>query len=91
MKRAFIYNEALDDVVTNQLAQCKERGEHCEGPEYKRIELDNWDLDTLVYVLGVDLRYEEKWMREYPDQEPVKRIVAKERELLDKIKFIIGD
>lgn len=91
MKDVFIYNEALDDIALNQLAQLEEYGEHYEEPEYKRVKLDSWDLNTLVYVLEMDISHEEKWSKAHPEDEPVVRVIERERELLNKIKGLMED
>lgn len=89
--RAFIYNDAIDDVAMEQLARLEEYGEHYEEPEYKRIRLEDWDLNTLVYVLEMDISHEEKWLRDHPNEEPAARVLERERKLLDKIKYLMEE
>lgn len=91
MKDVFIYNSALDEVATRQLAQLEEYGEHYDEPTYKSVKLDGWDLNTLVYVLEMDISHEEKWSKEHPEDEPVVRVIERERELLNKIKGLMED
>lgn len=91
MKDVFIYNNALDEVVTHQLAQLEECGEHYDEPTYKSVKLDDWDLNTLVYVLEMDISHEEKWSREHPEDKPAVRVIERERELLNKIKGLMED
>lgn len=52
MRNVYIYNDAMDDVVLNQLAQLEEWGEHYEEPEYRRSKVDERDLEILVDCLG---------------------------------------
>lgn len=92
MKDVYIYNDALDDIALNQLAQLEEaERKSFDEPTYKRVKLNAWDLNTLVYILEMDISHEEKWSREHPNEEPVKRVIARERELLNKIKGIMED
>lgn len=55
----------------------------------KEVKLDDWDFNTLVHVLEMDISHEEKWSREHPDYEPLKEIIVRERELLNKIKGVM--
>lgn len=91
MKDVFVYNDALDSIVLNQLAQLEEYGEHYDEPTYKRVKLDAWDLNTLVYIIEMDISHEEKWSKEHPEDKPAARVLERERVLLNKIKGLMED
>ena len=90
MKDVFIYNDAMDDIALQQLAQLEECGEHYDEPTYKRVKLNDWDLNTLVYVLEMDISHMESDLLKHP-AEPKERVLMRERDLLNKIKGLMED
>lgn len=52
MTNKFIYNNNLDDIALNQLAQFEETEKtSLEAPSYKRTSLDSRDLEILIDCL----------------------------------------
>lgn len=91
MKDVYIYNDALNDIALDQLAQLEElEKKSFDEPKYKRVKLDDWDLNTLVYIIEMDLSHTEKQYRQYKE-EPLARIIKREYELLNKIKGLMED
>lgn len=90
MKNVFVYNDALDDIALQQLAQLEEYGEHFDEPTYKRVLFNGWDLNTLVYVLEMDISHTEADILKHPT-EPKERVLMRERELLNKIKGLMEE
>ena len=89
MKSVYMFNDALYDVVLNQLAQLEEFGEHYEEPVYKEKELTPWDLNTLVYILEMDISHMERELRQFPDRKPLAKVLESEKNLLTKIKDLM--
>lgn len=91
MKDVFIYNNALNDIALNQLAQLEEaEGKSFDEPTYKRVKLDEWDLNTLVYILEMDISHLDKDIKEQPNT-VLPRIRQLEVQLLHKFKSIMED
>lgn len=82
MKDVFIYKSDGYYSIKDQLAGTKEY-------DIPSTQLNDWDLNTLVYVLEMDISHEEKWSKEHPEDEPVVRVIERERELLNKIKGLM--
>lgn len=52
MTNKFIYNDNLDDIALNQLAQFEETEKtSLDEPTYKRLPLDSRDLEILIDCL----------------------------------------
>lgn len=52
MTNKFIYNNNLDDIALNQLAQFEETEKtSLEAPTYRRLPLDSRDLEILIDCL----------------------------------------
>lgn len=91
MKDVYIYNGALDDIALDQLAQLEEaEGKSFDEPDYKRVELNGWDLNTLVYIIEIDISHMESDLLKHPT-EPKVRVLERERVLLNKIKGLMED
>lgn len=92
MKDVYVYNDALNDKALDLLALAEEScGESFGEPEYKRVTLNSWDLNTLVYILEMDISHMESDLLKRPEREPVARVLGRERELLNKIKGLMED
>lgn len=92
MKDVFVYNDALNDIALDQLAQLEEaEGKSFDEPTYKRVKLNDWDLNTLVYIIEMDISHMESEVMKHPDRTPVARVLERERELLNKIKGLMED
>lgn len=84
MKDVFIYKSDDYYSIKDQLMGAKEY-------DIPSTRLNDWDLNTLVYVLEMDISHEEKWSKAHPEDEPVVRVIERERELLNKIKGLMED
>lgn len=52
MTNKFIYNDNLDDIALNQLAQFEEAEQtSLDAPTYRRSQLDSRDLEILIDCL----------------------------------------
>ena len=52
MTNKFIYNDKLDDIALNQLAQLEEAEQtSLDAPVYRREQLDSRDLEILIDCL----------------------------------------
>lgn len=52
MTNKFIYNDKLDDIALNQLAQLEEAEQtSLDAPTYRREQLDSRDLEILIDCL----------------------------------------
>lgn len=52
MTNKFIYNDRLDDIALNQLAQFEETEKtSLDAPTYRRLPLDSRDLEILIDCL----------------------------------------
>lgn len=84
MKDVYVYKGDGYYSIKDQLVGTKEY-------DIPSTQLNDWDLNTLVYVLEMDISHEEKWSREHPEDKPAARILERERVLLNKIKGLMED
>lgn len=80
----YMYSEGANDTILDHFAGLEDVRE--EHPEIKATELTSRDLNTLVYILEMDISHMETELRQHPDREPVKRILESETRLLNKFK-----
>lgn len=88
MKDVFIYKSDDYYSIKDQLEGTKEY-------DIPSTQLNDWDLNTLVYVLEMDISHEEswanKWSSKHPEDKTIIRVIERERELLNKIKSLMKD
>lgn len=75
MTNKFIYNDNLDDIALNQLAQLEEAEQKSlDAPTYRREQLDSRDLEILIDCLEAGA---EAYESDSEDDEDAKDAVAR--------------
>lgn len=83
MKDVFIYKSDSYYSIKDQLVGTKEY-------DIPSTQLNDWDLNTLVYILEMDISHMESDLLKH-SSEPSVRVLMRERELLNKIKGLMED
>lgn len=83
MKDVYVYKENNWDSIMNQL-------QGTEAYDIKPVKLNDWDLNTLVYIIEMDISHMESDLLKHPS-DPSERLLMRERELLNKIKGLMED
>ena len=74
MTNKFVYNDNLDDIALNQLAQFEETEKtSLDAPTYRRLPLDSRDLEILIDCLEAGA---EAYEEDADASERIARIIA---------------